>query len=67
MEVVGGLQAECDVAGARLLGRYQEVRRTAGVVREAQARRGKGAGGLAFCDACTSGASVAPVLPRGKI
>ncbi len=37
-----GLQAECDTAGSRLIGRFLESRRIPAVVKDAVARRGKG-------------------------
>uniref|UniRef100_A0A7S0RYR1 Conserved oligomeric Golgi complex subunit 4 n=1 Tax=Chlamydomonas leiostraca TaxID=1034604 RepID=A0A7S0RYR1_9CHLO len=58
LEVVGGLQAECDTAGSRLLGRYLEARRVTQVVRDATGRRGKGADGAAAGASSGAGSGV---------
>ncbi|KAF5839442.1 hypothetical protein DUNSADRAFT_727 [Dunaliella salina] len=48
LELLAGLQAECDTSGGRLIARFIEVQKLPAVVREASSKRGRGGqeGGL---------------------
>ncbi|MEW5310383.1 MAG: hypothetical protein WDW38_002186 [Sanguina aurantia] len=45
MELVGGLQEECDVHGSKLLARFLEARRVGALVAQVAGRQGGGGGG----------------------